>query len=140
QGLVQAPPPRRRLSASSAETEHVPDRREAEVAKHAAELRFGAAEPDVVGAEAAAAGGPHARLLGIDLPRMDEDDRGLPLAVDASHAPAHVPVREHAQPTAAAEGQVAAGEPCGGDRELPEPSAVPAMDDVGEALRRGRAV
>src|SRR5439155_16191047 len=83
QGLVQAPPPRRRRLSprrtSSAETEHVADRREAEVAKHAVELRFGAAEPDVVGAEAAAAGGPHARLLGIDFPRVDEDDRGLPL-------------------------------------------------------------
>src|SRR5439155_24498305 len=126
--------PPSRPAFRSTEREDVAQRSEAELAQQTANLRFGAAEPHVVRAETAPSLRAEAWLVGIDLPRMDVEDRGLPVTpVHAPHAPGEVAVREHAQEAAAAERKVPPENARRADRELEERPAGVGADHVRKA-------
>jgi hypothetical protein len=92
----------------------------------------------------------HPRLLRVDLPRVEvEDRRALLRLVDAGHRPAREAVRKQAEEAASARGHAAASDFDGGDGELEEIAArqrakgeargfAPAIMVVGERGDAGR--
>src|SRR5580765_7049550 len=86
--------------------EHLCKRRESKVHEQPVESRFSLVEIAIV-TESAHRAGVEARLSGIDLPRMQIENRGLPLVlVDPRDAPACPAVRKKPEITATGDGKI----------------------------------
>src|SRR3989442_146067 len=100
--------------------EHLAERAERALAEQTAEARLGPAQVQAV-ADAREERRPRDdRLLGIDLPGMQVDDRRPALGVDALDRPARHPERQEAEVGAARHRAVVARGPHRAHRELPQ--------------------
>src|SRR5439155_12778120 len=77
-----------------------------------------------------------ARLLGVELPRMEIHDGRLALAVDASDRAPREREREEPEPAATGDRPVPAGELDGTHRELPQPAVEPRCEARAAATSR----
>src|SRR2546426_2075 len=108
--------------------EHLAERVEGALAEQAAEARLGSAQVQAV-ADAREERRPRDdRLLGIDLPGVQVDDRRPALGVDALDRPARHPERQEAEGRAARHRAVVAGEPHRAHRELPQAGFEPGRE------------
>ena len=94
------------------------ERDELEIPEEVSELRFRPAQSDIV-TQTRRQTSLHARLLGIDLPRMEVDaDRALLPTVDIADCPARIGIGEYSKISATAKGSAFRADLQGGKREF----------------------
>src|SRR5438132_14336855 len=118
----------RSLTLSQLGGEHLAERAERALAEQAAEARLGPAQVQAV-ADAREERRPRDdRLLGIDLPGVQVDDRRPALGGDALDRPARHPERQETEVGAARHRAIVAGEPHRAPRELPQAGFEPGRE------------